>query len=516
MIVAKKNPSCVFLLLVLLLLLAGLVAVSELDTVQADGCWQAELTEQWTNMELAGSVLRVGVQGRGGLPVYVRSSGGFEVVGLTGTKPEYGPNVAEFAPLSKGTYTIEPQGLGTTYTIWLDGKGYARVDFKQVPCAPTATPTASPTSTRRATATRTPSATSSSAITATPRPSATPAAGGWRGREVERVDGLQTHLSTIAVRVIGRPAGQQVEIRSGAFSATCVTGTKPEHGPDACEFGALQAGTYQLLPTGLNTRLDVRVDLHEFVLVEFYDTTPPPAMRWVGSIVENRSGSEPTEHSNSAIAVVVNGKPWHKVVLRVGQFEATCLTSTKPEYGDACEFGGLSAGTYTITPANLDTSVQITVDGWGWAKVRFDEVPAPLPPPAGPTRTPTARPTSRPTSQPTSQPSNTPTPRPTGTPATGWQSWIISNTSDPESEGGVWSVIVIRVLNYGGIPVHIRTSGGFEATCITGSKPEIGPDACEFSALSRGTYYLRPDDADLETEIWMDGRGRAEVHFAHP
>lgn len=505
MILAPKNLARFLALSFLLLLVAGLMGIAGRETVQADGCWQAEVTEQWTNLELAGSVLRVAVQGRGGLPVHVRSSGGFEAIGYTGTKPEYGPNVVEFAPLSRGAYTIEPQGLGTVFPVWLSGKDYTRVDFRTVACAPTATPTASPTATRRATATRT--ATPRSAPTATPRPAVSPEAGGWRGREIKRVGDLETHLATIAVRVIGRPAGQQVEIRSGAFSTTCITGTKPEHGPDACEFGALQAGTYRLNPIGLDTHLDVRVNLHEFVLVEFYDTRPAPATSWVGTVVENHSGSQPTEHWNSAIAVVVNGKPWHKVVLKVGELEATCLTSTKPEYGDACEFGGLSAGTYTITPANLGASVQVTVDGWGWAKVRFDEVHEP-----SPTRTPT----NPPSSSPTKPPKNTPTPGPTSAPAAGWQSWIISNTSDPQSDGGVWSIIVVRVLNYGGVPVRIRTSGGFEATCITGSKPELGPDACEFSALSRGTYYLQPRDADIETEIWMDGRGRAEVHFAHP
>jgi hypothetical protein len=107
----------------------------------------------------------------------------------------------------------------------------------------------------------------------------------------------------------------------------------------------------------------------------------------VGSVVENTSGSEPTEHANSAIAVIVSGRPWHEVEIRADGYAATCTTGYKPEYGpDACEFGGLRASTYTITPKDLGAGVQVTVDGWGWAKVQFDEVS--LPPPAAPTAKP--------------------------------------------------------------------------------------------------------------------------------
>jgi hypothetical protein len=102
----------------------------------------------------------------------------------------------------------------------------------------------------------------------------------------------------------------------------------------------------------------------------------------VGAVVENTNGSEPTEHANSAIAVIVSGRPWHEVEIRADGYSAICTTGYKPEYGpDACEFGGLRASTYTLTPKDLGASVQVTVDGWGWAKVRFDEVSLPPPKP---------------------------------------------------------------------------------------------------------------------------------------
>ena len=126
------------------LLIAGLLplaAGARPSDLQQAGCWKAKVTEQWVDTELIGSVLRVSVHGKVGLPVRVRSTGAFETWGFTGTKPEYGPFVAEFAPLSRGIYYIEPLGLGIVFEVGLNGHSFNRVDFAPVPCAPTLTPT---------------------------------------------------------------------------------------------------------------------------------------------------------------------------------------------------------------------------------------------------------------------------------------------------------------------------------------------------------------------------------------
>jgi hypothetical protein len=314
--------------------------------------------------------------------------------------------------------------------------------------------------------------------------------------------------ATIAVRVIGRPAGQEVEIRSGGWSAVEKTGTKPEHGPDACEFGALQGGTYQLSPLGLDASLSVMVDPGDFMTVEFYPVQVA-VTHWTGSVVENTSGDQPTEHWNSAIAVVVAGKPWHEVEIQSDGWSTTAKTGYKPEYGpDACEFGGLRAGTYTIIPKDLGASAQVTMDGWGWAKVRFEQVPAP-----GPTVPPTEPP-------PTPVPSAagpTPGPQPSPTSARpSWQGQVVSNTSGERVGSGVSSVIVVRTLGWVGVPVTITGGGGWTTTCTTGTKPEYGWDACEFGGLWPGTYRLRPEGAAAEVEVTMDGLGMAIVEFAAP
>jgi len=178
------------------------------SNVQAAGCWQATITEQWTDTDLIGSVLRVSVLGKAWLPVKVHSRGDFHTVSYTSTKPEYGPFVAEFAPLSRGIYYIEPQGLGTVFEVWLDGQNYTRVDFTPQPCAPTPTFTPpQPTATPRSKIWPTPHL-----VTSTPKPLApTPrpqSLQGWHGHiaqhQKHRTD---LYWASIAVRVNGRPAG---------------------------------------------------------------------------------------------------------------------------------------------------------------------------------------------------------------------------------------------------------------------------------------------------------------------
>ena len=487
------------------------------DPVHAAVCWQAEITEQWPDVALAGSVLRVSVQGKPGLPVTIRSLGDFESVGYTGTKPEYGPAVAEFAPLSKGIYFVEPQGLGLVFEVFLDGKHYTRIDFTPLPCA--ATPTSFPRPTTVAPPPQ-PTATLRPVVTPTPLPvvptqpvQPPQSAPLWRGRVVEHRQDLEgRYFATIAVRVIGQPAGHPVQLQTENWSAACTTGTKPEYGPDACEFGALNAGTYRVTPKGLDASLDVVVGLKDFVLVEFYYAGPQPKTRWVGSVVANTSGSEATQHVNSAITVIVSGKPWYEVDIYTDGWSSVAQTGYKPEYGpDACEFGGLRAGTYTIAPKGLGAGVQVTVDGWGWAKVVFTKVAvAPVP-----------QPTPRPTLsvEPTRVVAATPvaSPQPTVTPASAsWKGWVASNTSGTREGAGVWSVVIVRVLNRGIMPVTISGGGGWSATCLTGTKPEYGPGACEFGGLWPSTYYVRPEGSDTEVEVTMDGLGTAIVEFMAP
>ena len=207
--------------------------------------------------------------------------------------------------------------------------------------------------------------------------------------------------------------------------------------------------------------------------------TATPTPRWMAQVLRN-TGSDVLGWRASVIAVQVIGLKNLPVELRSGPFSATAFTGSKPEYGEfACEFGGLSAGTYEVIPQGLGVRQTLTVDGGGFALIEFAYR---LPP--------------------------TPTPIP---PKVTWLSKVVSNSSG-QGANGISSVVVVRVLGAKGLPVEI-SSGGWNAVALTGTKPEYGPFACEFGGLWPGTYTVRPQGLGASVELTMDGRGLAIVEF---
>jgi len=78
-----------------------------------------------------GSIVRVWVQGHYGLPVTIRAAdGGWSAVNLVGSKPDYGPDALEFAPVWPGRYVITPQGLGVSHTLDVSPGLVAQVRFE--------------------------------------------------------------------------------------------------------------------------------------------------------------------------------------------------------------------------------------------------------------------------------------------------------------------------------------------------------------------------------------------------
>jgi len=93
----------------------------------------------WMARELApiiieggwGGIVRVWVQGQYGLPVTIRAAdGAWSTVNFAGSKPEYGPDALEFAPVWPGRYVITPQGLGVSYTLDMFPGHVAQVRFE--------------------------------------------------------------------------------------------------------------------------------------------------------------------------------------------------------------------------------------------------------------------------------------------------------------------------------------------------------------------------------------------------
>jgi hypothetical protein len=184
-------------------------------------------------------------------------------------------------------------------------------------------------------------------------------------------------VGTIAVRVLGLK-DHPVVLKSGAWSTRALTGSKPEYGQYAAEFGSLGAGDYTVELEGLSTPLPVRLQPGGFLLVEFrHDVLPtatPTPQRgiWVGAVTRNTSSDQARSGAWSTLIVKVPGTDGLIVHLDTDAFQTTCITGTKPEYGSgACEVGGLWPGLYRVTPQGLGPYVDVWLDGLGSATVEF-------------------------------------------------------------------------------------------------------------------------------------------------
>ena len=187
----------------------------ELDPISISG---------WT------SVVRVWVRGSYGLPVTIASQdGSWRTANYVGSKPEYGPDALEFAPLAPGRYVITPQELGVSVTIDLQQGQVAQVLFEPTG-ATTPVPTPAPT----------------------PSPTATPQPGEWRVRIPTNTSIPGSWFGVVRVSVQGQ-VGTLVRISSadGSWNTTNQTGTKPEYGPTFLEFAPLGAGSYSITAEGI-------------------------------------------------------------------------------------------------------------------------------------------------------------------------------------------------------------------------------------------------------------------------
>ena len=102
--------------------------------------WQARLLRT-TPITGWSSIARIWVRNKIGLPVTIASEGGgWSATGKTGSKPEYGIDALEFAPLTPGVYLITPQGLNTTFRLNLPAGTIAEVLFEPTGATPSPTP----------------------------------------------------------------------------------------------------------------------------------------------------------------------------------------------------------------------------------------------------------------------------------------------------------------------------------------------------------------------------------------
>jgi LysM repeat protein len=93
----------------------------------------------------------------------------------------------------------------------------------------------------------------------------------------------------------------------------------------------------------------------------------------------------------------------------------------------------------------------------------------------------------------------------------GWIAEVVDNTSGSEPIGA-FSILVVRTGAIGN-KIRVTAPGGFEAVCITGTKPEHGPGACDMGGLNAGTYQVILDGTHAAVEVYLDGVGTATVEF---
>jgi len=243
--------------------------------------WQAQIRQN-NNGALAtlkaDSAIRVRVAGRVGQVVTLRYGRGSERF------CETAPNsVCQFDRLAAGVYWVEALNTGAHIRLFIDGTGQAEIEFAPntlavatpIPAVvgygarahnPTATATPmvmriNPTATPYFSFTPTPTATITPTLTPTP-------AFAWQGRIIKITDKV---VGTIGVRAAGLK-DHPVILRSGGWqSGTQLTGTKPELGEYATEFGGIAQGDYFVQLVGL-AELKVHVGADQYILVEFrYD-----------------------------------------------------------------------------------------------------------------------------------------------------------------------------------------------------------------------------------------------------
>ena len=248
--------------------------------------------------------------------------------------------------------------------------------------------------------------------------------------------GVGPGFGILRCRVVGR-ADQPVRLWTEGWQGSVQrTGTKKEYGPDVCEFAPLGAGRYQIQIDGVDVVADVLVDGGRVLWLTFTEGVPPTGV--ITGVVIGGSGR-----------VVRLLKP--PVKKSIAETQAT-------DAGLYC-FENVQPGVYTLQvletgpkPRVAAEQADVTVEAG--REVRVDLTlgqPEPL------------------------------------------SSGLRWSVEDGGAQPGA-SVVRCRVIGGAGRAVSLWTWGWGGITQVAGSKPEYGPDACEFSPLGAGLYFVELEE----------------------
>ncbi len=99
-------------------------------------------------------------------------------------------------------------------------------------------------------------------------------------------------------------------------------------------------------------------------------------------------------------------------------------------------------------------------------------------------------------------------PTPTALPQVFWRGRIAQ-----QYDAAMGGVIAVQVIGLRDWPVEISKEG-WQATAYTGTKPDFGEFACEFSPLLPDLYLITPKDLGISLEVDLTRGGFALVEFA--
>jgi len=101
--------------------------------------------------------------------------------------------------------------------------------------------------------------------------------------------------------------------------------------------------------------------------------------------------------------------------------------------------------------------------------------------------------------------------QPHPTPATPEEAWRVRVEDAGEASG--FSIIRVRVEGKAHLPVRITADGWEGIVRETGSKPEYGPYALEFSPLGPGQYVIEPEGLDVQARVALENNQVIWVTF---
>jgi hypothetical protein len=465
-----------------------------------------------------GSIFRVNVAGLKDVALELRSDDQ-SIQGQSGTKPEYGPFAAEFAPVTEGWWTVSAPALGASVPVQADNYNLAVIEFVQIP-ASAATAEAQPTG------------------------AATPlAAEIWAGRLVEQTVGNTGPFARLLVRVVGKDAQP---IRLSTISQelnTAFTGQKPDElGPNVVEFAGLTPGKYFIDAVGLNATVAVDLWPNTLTRVEFAlqiptpaptptatatstpqpwptftappptstlpptatplptQTIPPPAppppsatpvppptatplsvptpvTRWIGAI-ESRTPGLTGDGQISVRVPGIEGMAIRLTKTDAAQFDdLRCVTGQGQVGQDACRFEKLPPGWYNLAAEGLSIDLPLPLPRGESVQVVFD---VDILPPG----------------------------------ITGWRGRINEDSNHFLAQPRTESTVRVKVAGRAGQVVALHSVRlGSTRYCETVYNPVLGGMMCEFGQLGPGVYRVEALHTGAVYSLFVDGVGRAEVEF---